>query len=233
MSNAQKLWLQKSLNQVAINRAADAIQLLGKALPASVASVNGAIVTVKFEISSSYTLPQVDIPLFGPEYIRYPIHVGDKGVVYPCDAFIGQMSGLGEGTPDTTQPANLSALVFFPIGNKTWSAVDPDAVTVYGPNGVVIRDQASHSSVAVLPGSVTITGRDTITLITGSATISATSAGAVTISGTTALTLHGGAGVTISDATHTMTLAALLTFLNGHVHSDPQGGNTGAPTTSI
>jgi len=242
MSNSQKVNFQQSLNQAAINRAADAIQLLGKALPASVVSINGAIVTVKFEVLTErpkYNLPHVTIPLFGSEYVRLPIHAGCKGIVLPADAFIGNMSGLGIGTPDLTQPANLSALVFLPIGNSGWSTVDPNAVTVYGPNGVVMRDSANQSSVVVLPGSVMITGRDSITMITGAATISMTSAGVITVNGT-ALTLHGGTGVTISDSVHSTNLvtmntvfAAFVAFTNGHVHPDPVSGNTGAPTTTF
>lgn len=238
--NDQKLIFGRSLNQVAMNRAADAIQLLGKALPASVVSVSGAIVTVKFELTSAYTLPQVTIPLFGPEYIRYPIKAGDKGMVLPADVFIGNMSGLGIGTPDLTAPGNLSALVFLPIGNKNWSSVDPNAVTAYGPNGVVIRDTANQSSVVVLPGSVVVTGRDSITLITGSSTISMSSSGAISISGATTLSLHGGAGVSITDNVHSTNLvtmnsvfASLVTFINGHVHNDPQTGVTSPPTTSF
>jgi len=241
MSNAQKTPLGHSLNRIAIARAGEAIQKLGKALPCSVVKVSGAIITVKFEVQSGFTLPNVAIPLFGPEYIRYPIKAGDKGVAYPCAVNIGNMSGLGPNTPsELTEPGNLGALVFFPIGNSSWSAVDANAVTVYGPNGVVIRDSANQSSVVVLPGSVVMTGRDSITLVTGSATLTLSSAGAISLSGATTLTLHGGSGVSISDNVHATNLvtmnsvfASLVTFINSHVHTDPQGGNTGAPTTTF
>ncbi len=119
-------------------------------------AVQGAIVRVKFEVQSGFTLPDVTVPLFGPEYVRYPIQPGCKGVVFPADAYLGGMSGLGGGVADLTQRANLTALVFFPIGNTGWSPVDPNAVTIYGPNGVVIRDQAATCTITLTGAGITI-----------------------------------------------------------------------------
>lgn len=146
-----------SLNEFAQRKINNAIQLLGKALPASVVAVNGAIVTVKFEVNSVYTLPVVTIPLFGPEYIRYPIQVGDLGVVFPVDFHIGQISGLGGGIADLSTPANLAALVFFPIGNKNWTAVDPTAVVIRGPGGVELEDEAVTCKLKLTANGITIT----------------------------------------------------------------------------
>lgn len=146
--NAQKTPLARSLNTVATRRAQDLIQQLGKALPASVVAVSGSIVTVKFELISPYTLPQVTCPMFGPEYIRYPTKVGDKGMVLPADAYLGGISGLGGGIADLSIPANLSALVFFPIASSKWSATDdPNAVVIYGPDGVILRNTANSISI--------------------------------------------------------------------------------------
>lgn len=158
MSDQQKISLQSSLNRVGMARAADAIRILGKALPCSVVSRTGQIATVKFELNTNFTLPQITLPIFGAEYIRLPIKAGDKGVVFPVDAGIGHISGLGAATPpDMTAPGNLSALVFCPIGNKNWASVsDPNAVTIYGPNGVVLEDTNGQSSIKVQPGSVVI-----------------------------------------------------------------------------
>ena len=126
-------------------------------------SVKGAIITVKFEITDPVlTLPNVTVPLFGPEYIRYPIQPGDKGVVFSCDAYIGGMSGLGGGVASLTQPTNLSALVFFPIGNTQWVTVDPQAVVIYGPNGVVLRDAQSQVTFTLTPTAIVIKGNVTI-----------------------------------------------------------------------
>ena len=156
--NSLKTPLGTSLNNIAIQRAADAIQLLGKALPASVTKVNGSIVTVKFELAQTvpFTLPEVTVPLFGPEYIRYPIQAangstpGTKGMVVPANAYLGGMSGLGGGIADLTQRGNLTALVFLPFGNTDWAAPDdPQAVCIYGPAGVILRDSGSKSVVKI------------------------------------------------------------------------------------
>jgi hypothetical protein len=156
-SNAQKTPFARTMNDFAQGKALDAIQLLGKALPASVVAVAGSIVTVKFEVASAFTLPQVTCPMFGPEYIRYPTQVGDKGFVVPSDAYLGGMSGLGGGVADLTLPANLSALVFFPIASSRWSATDnANAVVIYGPDGVIIRDTAAGAKITVAPTSITL-----------------------------------------------------------------------------
>ena len=156
--NALKTPLGSALNALAIQRAAEAIRGTGRAWPASVVAVSGAIVTVKFEFGQTVpaNIPQVTIPLFGPEYIRYPIQPGDKGMVLPADAYLGGMSGLGGGAADMTQQANLSNLVFVPIGNTGWSEVDPQAVTIYGPNGVVARDTGGKSSITLTPDGITL-----------------------------------------------------------------------------
>src|SRR3954468_18141322 len=125
MSNAQKTPLFQSANRLAENRVGDALQRTGKALPCSVVSKSGSIVTVKFEVNSDYSLPNVTIPMFGPIYIRYPIQPGDKGMVVPADARLSGVSGIGGGTADLSQPGNLTGLVFLPIANTAWSEVDP------------------------------------------------------------------------------------------------------------
>lgn len=155
--NAQKTPLGISLNRFAQGKANDAIQNLGKSLPATVVSVRGAIVQVKFEVQSNFTLPNVTIPLIGSEYARPPIQPGCKGVVLAADAYLGGMSGLGGGTADLTPPANLTALVFAPIGNSGWTMVDGNAFVIYGPNGVVLRDTGSGTVLTLTGGGIQIT----------------------------------------------------------------------------
>jgi len=156
-SNAQKLPMLLSLNSAMVRSSENRVQQLGKCLPCSVVKVEGAIVTVKFEIKSDpITLPQAKMPLFGPEYVRYPIQEGDKGFAISADAYLGQMSGLGTGTADLSGQPNLSTLVFMPCGNKDWSDVDKDAVTIYGPNGVVLRDKDSTCTVTLTPNGIVI-----------------------------------------------------------------------------
>lgn len=160
--NAQKTWLPLSLNRLGQKKAAEAIQLLGKALPASVAAIpteGVPIVTVKFEVNAApFTIPNVTCPLFGPEWIRYPIAVGTKGVVFPADAYLGGVSGLGDGVAQLGQlPGNLSALVFFPIANKGWQASEaPRSLVLYGPEGVIIRDAEKKTTITLTVDGVTI-----------------------------------------------------------------------------
>lgn len=181
-SNAQKTPYVSSANRFAKAKVNDALQKVGKGLPATVISVQGAIVTVAFAIKSGFTLPQVTIPLFGPEYIRYPIQPGDKGAVIAFDARLGGLSGLASGTADLTQPANLASLVFLPFGNKNWFSVDPDSVTIYGPNGVTLYDTGKNTTAVLTPSGLVVMGKDTISLTVGSQSIVMT-ASAITITG--------------------------------------------------
>lgn len=159
---SQKLPLARSLNRIAEQKAANAIQLLGKALPAQVTAVMGSIVTVKFLIqSTTFTLQQVTIPVGMPEYIRLPVQVDDLGVVFPADVFLGGVTGLGSGVASLTLPANLSSLVFFPVGNKNFSTTDdPNKLVLYGPDGVVVRtlDKSLSMVMDQATGLITFTG---------------------------------------------------------------------------
>lgn len=166
-NNAQKIAFQTAMNRFAEKKVLSAIQLLGKSLTASIVSVDGSIVTVKFELESMpFTLPNVTIPMIGPEYIRYPMQVGDKGVVVSADVRLGGISGLGSGNASLISPANLTALYFVPIGNKNWDApIDSNKLELYGPDGVVIKTKAAvmpqltitESTVAVI-GTLTVNG---------------------------------------------------------------------------
>jgi len=157
--NAQKTPFAVSMNRFAQRKAADAIQLLGKALPASVVSVSGSIVKVKFEVDSPFTLPQVTIPMFGPEWIRYPVQPGDKGMVLPADARLGGMSDLGSGIASLSLPANLSAIIFMPIASANWDPPeDSQKLILYGPNGAVLRSKNGTANVTVTEDEVQLNG---------------------------------------------------------------------------
>lgn len=164
MSNAQKLALARSLNRLGHTKVLDALQVVGKSLPCSVTAVSGSIVTVKFELDPSkmpFTLPEVTIPHAGPEYIRYPTQVGDKGVVIAIDTYLGGISGLGGGVADLSVRGNLSALIFLPVASTEWfSTPDPDAVVVYGPNGVILRDTKGDTTLVLTKDSITLTVPD-------------------------------------------------------------------------
>lgn len=129
-------------------------------LPCHVVAVDGAIVTVSFDVQTDKTLPRVTIPILGSEYVRLPIQAGDdgtKGMVVPADAYLGAISGLGGSTVTLLQPGNLGALAFIPIGNKNWFSVDGNVLVMYGPNGVTLRDKAGNTTIDLTGASVTVT----------------------------------------------------------------------------
>lgn len=202
---ARKKPFVESLGIASRRQVANAIQLSGKSLPCHVVAVAGAIVTVAFDVQSAFTLPQVEVPIAGSEYARVPIQVGCRGVVFPCDASIGAVSGLGgDAAPDLTAPGNLSALTFFPIGNKNWGHADPDIYLLYGPNGVTIRTQDATVRIDVTRDGVVIE-----------------------LPNDTAVTVVGG-NVVVSDGDVT----AGGISLRHHVHPGVQSGgsSTGEPT---
>lgn len=107
--------------------------------------------TVKFELANiPFTLPNVTVPTGFPEYLRIPFQPGDFGVVMPADAYLGGISGLGGGTADLSIRGNLSSLVFVPVGNKNWTAVDnSDQIVLYGPDGGVLRTKDNAAAVSI------------------------------------------------------------------------------------
>ena len=165
--NFDKLWLQKTTNQVGISRAKQVIEQTGKALPCRVVSVSGSIVTVAFEVNASpLNLPNVTIPKAESPWIRMPTQVGDKGMTIPADVYLGGISGLGSGTASLAPVGNLSALVFVPISNKASPPVDQNAAQIQGPNGAIIQTTTGTTSKAVLNTSGT-----TITYGSNTATV--------------------------------------------------------------
>ena len=188
-SNAQKTPFLRTINEFAEKKAADAIQLLGKALPASVVSVSNSIVTVKFELNTTFTLPQITVPIATSQYRREPTQVGDLGVVRPADVRIGGITGLGAGVADFTLPANLAALVWEPVANSGWSATDDaNAYVIYGPNGAIIRDTGKNCTILLNQTLITITGKNSAKIQVGSNSVTISSSG-VDIEGT--LTING------------------------------------------
>jgi len=149
---AQKTSQINNLNRFAEDKFASLQQILTKSVPATIVKLekNNTIATVKFEIDSQFTLPQVKMPVYGPEYVRWPLQEGCKGYVVPSDLAIGAMSGLGKGTATMTPQFNLAAGVFFPMGNKEFDDTDdPQKVVLYGPDGVILRNKDKDSVVDV------------------------------------------------------------------------------------
>lgn len=156
--NAQKTPVVRSLNLAAQKQVLDFMQLTGKALPCSVMSVAGWIVTVKFEVQTDdFTLPQVTMPVAVSNYDFLPLQKGDFGITMSADTYIGNVSGLGGGNSFIDLVSNLSALVFVPVGNVNFTApTDVNSRVVQGPNGVVVQDIGKKSVITITPNGVTI-----------------------------------------------------------------------------
>lgn len=232
MSNHLLTPIQKSFNSGTDRKIDDNTQVLPQQLPCHVIAVSGSIVTVAFDVSSGYTLPQVAMPVIGFQYIRNPIQIGDAGVAISASANISQQSGLGNGVATLNLQANLASLVFIPVGNINWFSVDPGALAMYGLNGVVLFDQAMNSVITLTPSTISIVGKDSVTISAGSTSITLNSDGAFNISGTGSGTIQAEGGLTLTDGINTATLtymqaifAAMITFFNTHTH--PVVGGSG------
>lgn len=232
MTINQRLNFAKSMNNFAEEKIAEAMQLVGKVLPATIVRQSGKMVTVSFSLTNiPFTLPQVTIPLFGPQYVRYPMQPGDRGIVIPADTYIGGMSGLGGGVADLTQPANLSALVYLPISHTEWQDVDGQVVTVYGPEGVTLRDSGSNTTFLLKPDSIAISTPDSFTVTVGGTVFSLT-AGRWSLSGDAGHLQDSVAST--SPAIMHAGWESLIAWLNSHVHSNGNDGNdTGGPTSTF
>lgn len=141
-ADTQKFSLERSVGEAARHGAATMLSMIGKSLPASIVSINGAIATVKLEVLSDFNLPTLRVPIAGSLYVREPLQKGDLGWIVSCDAEIAAMCGLGQGVADLSQPGNLSAKIFLPLGNANWKPVDPNMLVLTGLSDVMIRDNS-------------------------------------------------------------------------------------------
>ncbi|MDM3377212.1 hypothetical protein OGV37_20375 [Citrobacter sp. Cb010] len=232
MSIGQKLNFGDRMNRFAERKVEVALQKAGKVLPASVVKQSGKMVTVAFELRDiPYVLPQVTIPLFGPQYIRYPMQAGDKGIVIPADTYLGGVSGQGGGIADLTPPANLSALVFLPISNTEWEDVDGQVLTIYGPEGVTIRDAGNNTTFLLTPESITIATPTQFKVTVGSTVFTLTD-GMWSLTGEAGKLQDGTAST--SPAIMHAGWESLVSWCNTHVHSNGNGGsNTGKAITQF
>jgi hypothetical protein len=200
LSAGQKTPLTWSLPALIDKQIRAYIGQLGSSLPGHVVSVSGSIVTVNFDVTPNVTLPQVSMPLASSEYVRLPIQAGDLGVCMPINAYIGATSGLGTASQTSLAQANLSNLVWVPIGSKGWTlppGADANTLAMYGLSSLLLLDSfAGHCSVKLTSSAITLTfGANTvvlnassIALANGSSSVTVTPAG-VAIAGV--LTING------------------------------------------
>ena len=156
LGNYQKTPIGESLARIPQAVVLTEMQKQGKAFPCTVVAVSGQIVTVKFEVVSSNTLPQISIPIATSRYDWLPVQVGDQGITVPADVYLGGISGLGGGTADMAPRANLAALLFLPCANKAWTTTNASMRVVQGPDGVLIQDMNGDAKVTVTPTIITL-----------------------------------------------------------------------------
>lgn len=232
MSIDKKMSFGGNMHSFAAQKIASAMQMAGKILPASVVKRAGNMITVSFLLTDiPYTLPQITLPLFGPEYIRYPMQPGDKGIVIPANTYLGGVSGLGGGIASLTPPANLSALSFLPLSNTEWETVDDQVLTMYGPEGVTLRDAGSKTTFLLTPQSITIVTPEQFQVTVGGTVLTLTASG-WSLTGQSG-TLQDSTGSTSPQIMHEG-WQQLLTWINSHQHSNGHdGNNTGGPTSQF
>ena len=159
-SNVQKQSLALTIPTHVQNKIEDALQKVGKDLPCHVTAVNSnGSVTVAFDLTDpTLTLPTVTLAVAQSRYFRNPIQVGDLGVTRAADSYIGGVTGLGGGTAQFGQRANLATLVFSPVGNANWPAMnDPNKAQMGGPNGAYIADLNGRCIINVGTAGIIIT----------------------------------------------------------------------------
>lgn len=164
MHDGLKKPLAASLNLIAQQQVADAIAAMGKALPCHVVSIAGQIVSVAFDVDDpTVTLPTVTMPIATSQYDWLPLQEGDKGLTVPSDVYLGGVSGLGGGTASATNVGNLSALVFLPVANASWSTTFEGYRLVQGPEGAVLQTLDGSVSLVLNSAGVTINGNLVVT----------------------------------------------------------------------
>lgn len=243
MSLEQKVPFAVSLNNAIDRKIENSNQNLGQILPCTVTAVDGAIVTVNFEVlSGALTLPPVTCPIAEPEYIRLPVQVGDKGVCMAASTRLGGVSGLGQGLAPLSNPSNLGSLIFVPIGNKNWFSVNGQYLVMYGIDGVEITTKQldvkltlNHSGIVIDLHGGTLVVNNGDTTMNGNLTVNGL------ITGTNGFHITGGTGATMQltgDINQTGNFSNTGTLTNNgknvgstHTHSgvQPGAGNTGAP----
>lgn len=166
-SIAHKKQMSLALPRALRAAVADGKQIEGQSWPCHVVTVDGAIVTIAFDMGGDFTLPQVTCPIAESRYVRLPVQVGDTGFVTAASARLGGVTDLGTGVAPLALPSNLGGLVFVPLGRKTWDTIDANAVVIQAPNGAKILTDDGASEIIVDTGQVKITQGDVTVTITG------------------------------------------------------------------
>jgi hypothetical protein len=227
MGHDEQLWSQPNLNKVAQNRAADAIQQTGRALPCTVTEVNGALVTVQFDVIAPFTLWPLTLPKNEAPWARMPTQIGDRGMTQPADTLISTAAGISSGLPDVTVTyGNMSTLVWTPVANvNSPPTPDPNKYWTNGPNGAIVgsTDQSVQIVFDKTLQTVTITCGEQTIVLANDPSLTATVTGPF---GNMTATTNGTTGQFTQIVPST--LGDLKTFLDGTTgamsHIVPSGG---------
>jgi len=245
MSSAQKTPFAVSLSNYLNTKFGQNNESFGWQLPCIVRAVNGSMVTVAFQVDTGgqLTFPEVTCPIAQSTYVRLPVQVNDFGMCISANARLGGVTGLGQGLAPLGLPFNLGALVYVPIGNLNWSSVDPNAVNINAPNGVVLRDTNNNCTVTLTPSGVTIVrGATKMVINDAGVTIDGNLTVHGLITGDNGFHITGGTGATMQitgDISQTGNYANTGTLTNNgkavgstHTHGGVQTGTgtTGTPT---
>ncbi len=220
-------------------------EFFGWQLPCRVTKVEGSIVTINFEVAQNegFNFPEVQCAIAQSTYVRLPVQVGDLGICLSANARLGGINGLGNGLAPLATPLNLEGLIYVPIGNLNWSAVDPDAVNINAPNGVVIRDTNNACTITLVPSGVTVVrGATQMVINDAGVTITGNLLVHGSITGDNGFYITGGTGATMQitgDIQQTGNYTSTGTLTNNgkavgstHTHGGVQtgSGTTGTPT---
>lgn len=207
---------------------------LGRSLPCQVVEVDptNTIVTVSFQVTD-VQMPQATLPVGTAEYIRLPIQVGSLGVCFPVDTYTGQVTGLGTGTASLARRANLSTLVFFPTGNANLSATDDaNALVMYGPNGVILRDINSKSVITLTPANIDLNAQTNLTAEAGSEIQLTVGSNSVLLNGTEIELTVGSNTVLLNSTQAEVTIGSTTFLVNGTSIVMTAGGITATLNSS-
>lgn len=161
--------------------------------------------------SVSGAIVTVDINVEGPvwppvvctsqqsPYVREPLQPGDTGVIFPCLVDIGNISGLGSS-------GNSSVVEQPNLSAMVFMPTGSKNFPSVDGNKVVIRGPSGVQTGSLSGGAVMIHDSGGITIMSGNITI-----------------MGGSTNITGGDVT------ADGISLKLHVHTDPQGGDTGPP----
>jgi len=161
-------------------RAGVQFEQIGWELPCTVKAISddGLFVSVEFSIREApFQFPIITIPILQSQYIRLPIQVGDVGVTRFADVSTLHICGKLPGVAGFGNAGNLNAvLAFQPIVNINFAQTpDKNVLWCYGPDGVILQDQAGNSKVTI--------NSDLVKLESGSSYITINKNGEIDIQG--------------------------------------------------